>query len=81
LVEIFPDIKGVDFDAAWERRVESALDPDTGLKTFLISRDDLITAKLATERPQDVADVEALRKAAQPTKRKPPEPTESGPNQ
>jgi len=58
-------VKGVDFDRAWEKRVETTVDPDTGLKAFLISRDDLIAAKLATGRPQDLADVAALRKAAE----------------
>lgn len=75
MVEIFPDIKGVDFDRAWEKRVETTIDPETGLTAFLISRDDLIAAKLVTARPQDLADVEAIRKAAdsqasQPAKRK-----------
>ena len=55
----------MDFDAAWERRVESTVDPDTGLKAFFISRDDLIAAKLAAARPQDLADVDAIRKAAE----------------
>lgn len=65
MIEILPDIKGIDFDSAWEKRVETAVDPDTGLKAFFISRDDLITAKLAAGRPQDLADVEAIRKAAE----------------
>src|ERR1035438_7583542 len=29
--DILPDLPGVDFDAAWERRVEGVLDPETGL--------------------------------------------------
>jgi len=63
--DILPDIPGVDFDTAWERRIETTVDPDTGLKAFFISRDDLITAKLASGRPQDLADVDAIRKAAE----------------
>src|SRR5271165_3419149 len=43
--DILPDIPGVDFDAAWERRVEGVLEPDSGTKAFFISRDDLIAAK------------------------------------
>ncbi|MGO4881193.1 MAG: hypothetical protein ACLP59_10265 [Bryobacteraceae bacterium] len=35
--DILPDLPGVDFDDAWERRVEGALDPATGLKAFFIS--------------------------------------------
>jgi len=84
MIEILPDIKGVDFDAAWERRVETTVDPDTGLKAFFISRDDLITAKLAAARPQDLADVDAIRKAAESQRseaKKSPEPAQSGPSQ
>jgi hypothetical protein len=65
MIQILPDIMGVDFDSAWGKRVETTVDPDTGLKAFFISRDDLITAKLAAARPQDLADVDALRKAAE----------------
>jgi len=63
-IDILSDIPGIDFDAAWERRVETTVDPDTGLKAFFISRGDLIAAKLAAARPQDLADVDAIRKAA-----------------
>jgi hypothetical protein len=81
--DILPHIPGVDFDAAWERRVETTVDPDTGLKAFFISRDDLIAAKLAAGRPQDLADVDAIRKAAesqspQPASKKRPQPPPGG---
>jgi len=65
MVEILPAIKGVEFDQAWERRVESLIDPDSRLAVFVISRDDLIAAKLAAARPQDLADVDAILKAAE----------------
>jgi hypothetical protein len=76
--DILPDIPGVDFDAAWERRVEGVLDAATGLTAFFISKDDLIAAKLASGRPQDLADVNALQKTMespgpQSAKEKPPE--------
>jgi hypothetical protein len=61
--DILPDLPGVDFDAAWERRVEGVIDAATGLKANFISSDDLIAAKLASGRLQDLADVEAIRKA------------------
>jgi hypothetical protein len=67
-VDILPHIPGVDFDAAWQRRVETTVDADTGLKAFFISRDDLIAPKLAAGRPQDLADVDAIRKAASSTR-------------
>lgn len=63
-VDILPGIDGVDFDAAWEKRVEAVIDPKSDLTAFFISAPDLITAKLAAGRPQDIADVAALRDAA-----------------
>jgi hypothetical protein len=62
--DILPDIPVVDFEAAWERRVEGVVDPESGLKAFFISAPDLIESKLAAGRPQDIADAEAVRKAA-----------------
>lgn len=77
--DILCEIPGIEFDAAWERRVESTVDPESGLKAFFISRDDLIAAKLASGRPQDLADVDALRSSAlsqgQPPAKKSAEPT------
>jgi hypothetical protein len=49
--DILPVILGVDFDAA------------TGLGANFISADDLIASKPASERPQDLADADAIRKA------------------
>lgn len=63
-VDILPAIDGVDFDAAWGRRVESIIDMASGQKAFFISGEDLLAAKLAAGRPQDIADVAALRQAA-----------------
>jgi hypothetical protein len=62
-VDILTEIPGVDFDTAWERRLEGIVDSVTGLKATFISRDDLIAAKLAAGRPQDLADVAAMQKA------------------
>jgi hypothetical protein len=74
-VDILTAIPGVEFNAAWERRVENVIDPASGLKASFISREDLIAGKLASGRPQDLADVYAIRKAAesqaQPTNKKP----------
>ena len=64
-VDILTQIPGIDFDAAWNRRTEDVIDPATGMKASFISRDDLITAKLASGRPQDLGDVAAIRKAAE----------------
>jgi hypothetical protein len=80
-VDILTAIPGVEFDKAWPRRVEDVVDPVSGLKARFISREDPIAAKLAAGRPQDLADVDAIRKAQQsqePTRaRNNPEP--SGP--
>ena len=77
-VDILTAIPGVEFDAAWQRRVEDVVDPASGLKANFISREDLIAAKLASGRPQDLADVDAIRNAAESqrpdAKKKPPEP-------
>ena len=55
-------ISGVDFNQAWEKRVEVEI--DAGLKIPFIDADSLIAAKLASGRPEDLADVAALRRAA-----------------
>ncbi len=62
-VDILPEIDGVDFEAAWSNRLEALIDPVTGMKAFFISSDDLVRNKLAAGRPQDLADVAALRHA------------------
>ena len=65
IVDILPEIKGVDFDRAWQNRVEAVIDSQSGLTASFISSQDLIAAKLAAGRPQDIADLAALRKAAE----------------
>jgi hypothetical protein len=62
MVDILPEISGVDFDTAWGRRVEVAL--AGSLKVPLIDTDSLIASKLAAGRPEDLADVSVLRRAA-----------------
>jgi len=62
-VDILTELPGVGFDAAWESRVEAVVDATSGLKANFISRADLVTTKLASGRSQDLADVDALRKA------------------
>ena len=50
-------IPGVEFEPAWRRRVDVDFD---GLLVPFISRADLISAKRASARPQDMIDVHAL---------------------
>jgi hypothetical protein len=69
--DILPAIPGVDFDAAWERRVETVVDPAKGLTANFISADDLIASKLASGRLRDLADVEEIRKAQESRQPKP----------
>ena len=60
-VDILPGIDGVDFDDAWERRVEGVVDEKSGLKAYFISKADLIASKVAAGRMRDLADVEEIR--------------------
>jgi hypothetical protein len=62
-VDILTEIPGIDFKAAWQRRVQDVIDETTGLKANFISADDLIASKKAAGRLQDLADVEAIQKA------------------
>ena len=69
-MDILPNLPGVDFDAASAHRVEGVIDAATGFKAFFISKDDLIAAKLAAGRPQDLANVSAVQKAIESQLRK-----------
>lgn len=59
-LDIMMSIPGVEFEAAWERREEALVD---GVTVPFISRADLIRAKEASARPQDLVDAENLRQA------------------
>jgi len=61
MVDILSRISGVDFEAAWGRRVEGEI--EEGLTAPFISREDLLAAKRAAGRPEDLADVSALEAA------------------
>jgi hypothetical protein len=69
MVDILPEIAGIDFNQAWRRRAMETIDRKTGLKAAFISADELIAAKAAAGRAQDLADVEALRLARDRTAR------------
>jgi len=62
-IDIMSGMKGPTFAAAWKNRKAVVVDPETGLTAHFISRADLIVAKLAAGRPQDLADVDALRQS------------------
>jgi len=56
-VDILMGIPGLEFDQAWNRRVEIDFD---GLMVSFISKEDLIAAKRASGRPQDLIDANTL---------------------
>lgn len=60
-VDILMGIPGVQFDDAWERRVEVQFDD---VSVTMISREDLILAKRAAGRPQDLLDADSLEQAS-----------------
>jgi hypothetical protein len=59
-VEIFKTVPGVEFGDAWPRRLER---PIGRTSVVVIGREDLIAAKRAVGRPQDLLDIEALERA------------------
>ena len=63
-VDIVMTIPGVEFDRAWSNRVTTELG---GVEVSFISKSDLIKAKEAAGRPQDLLDLERLR-ATEPRK-------------
>ena len=73
MVDILPEISGVDFDRAWQNRVQAVIDPQSGLMASFISSEDLIAAKRAAGRPQDLG---RRCRAKQP-----PEPVDDNPIQ
>jgi predicted nucleotidyltransferase len=70
-IDLLQAIDGVDFEAAWEHRIESTITSE-GIPVHIISREDLIANKLASGRTRDLADVEALRAATAPDSAKKP---------
>jgi len=61
-VDIFPDIPGVRFEDCWRNRVEVPLEAGSA---YFISADELIAAKEASGREQDLADIRAIQRAQQ----------------
>ncbi|NBN90078.1 MAG: hypothetical protein EBV24_07200 [Actinobacteria bacterium] len=61
-IDLLTSITGVEFDDAWESRVEILLD---GLIVPVISRTHLVINKWTTGRPQDLVDLMKLVRQAQ----------------
>ncbi len=66
-IELLQQISGLTFSEVYARSEIVLVDGD--LPVRYISADDLITNKLASGRPQDLADVAAIRQAQAATKR------------
>ena len=49
-VDVLTKIPGIEFDTAWQRRVEDVIDEKAGLRASFISADDLIASKQASCR-------------------------------
>lgn len=62
-VDILTVVPCVDFDLAWSRRTEEMFDEAAQVRANFISREDLLAAKRAAGRPQDLADIAAIEKA------------------
>lgn len=60
-IDVMMAVKGLEFTEAWDRRVETEFD---GEPMVLLSKEDLLVAKEAMGRPQDLLDAEALRRAS-----------------
>lgn len=56
-IDILTSISGVDFDSAWESRIESVMDDQ---RVIMIGWNDLLQNKRAAGRRKDLADVEKL---------------------
>lgn len=56
-IDIMTSVSGVDFDAAWEERVEDRIE---GVLVPIIGRDSFIKNKRASGRKKDLADLESL---------------------
>ena len=61
MVDIMPKISGVEFEEAWQRRIDVRIDDD--LTVPFISRQDLLVTKISAGRAQDLIDVDALRES------------------
>lgn len=57
-IDLLNEISGIDFDGAWERRVEVDLPSESGnTPLYIIDKSDLLTNKQCANRPKDQDDV------------------------
>jgi predicted nucleotidyltransferase len=61
-IDVLMAVKGLQFADAWAQRVTSKFDDE---RMMLVCKEDLLIAKEAMGRPQDLLDAEALRRVAE----------------
>jgi hypothetical protein len=61
-IDVLTSISGVEFDAAWQSRVQAHIDD---VPVAFLSKDDLLRNKRASGRQKDLADVEKLLATSQ----------------
>ncbi|MBI1817319.1 MAG: hypothetical protein HYR72_20290 [Deltaproteobacteria bacterium] len=71
-IDILTQLTGLDFLAAWGRRMEADFD---GVRVDIIGRDDFLLNKRTIGRTKDLADVEQLEPRKRPRRVKPARPT------
>jgi hypothetical protein len=59
MIELINAISGISFETAWQNRVKG---PYGNIEVNFLSKQNLLKNKKASGRPQDVADLEALKK-------------------
>lgn len=57
-IEIMMSLDGVDFASAWVGRQDGDFD---GIPSVFIGRDDLLVAKAAAARPQEILDIISIQ--------------------
>lgn len=62
-IDILSGISGVEFDAAWPRRIEVEIG---GMRVGTLGREDFIANKRAAGRPKDLLDIELLPPVRKP---------------
>jgi len=62
-IELFTTVADLDFEVCWARRCTIEAD---GLPIDFIDRESLVRSKVAAGRPQDLADLEQLRRTMPP---------------
>lgn len=57
-IDVLTKISGIDFDEAWDTRIDADVE---GRTIHIIGRDQLVKNKIAAGRPKDIADVASLK--------------------